>query len=152
MQGKDFIPLGLRVLCAIGALLYIIGAFTNLIRPNCYTVWITALYAVLAGFFVLITEFSPLGLSKLLKVVPFVGEYFGRGLLYIGFGLMTLGGEMGGLSIAGGAILIASGVGSLALHFVMPADEQGGYAMEDGQGVFTRYEEETDGGGQYGQL
>eukprot|EP00386_Alphamonas_edax_P013307 GDKI01041137.1.p1 GENE.GDKI01041137.1~~GDKI01041137.1.p1 ORF type:complete len:157 (-),score=38.24 GDKI01041137.1:166-636(-) len=148
-------PLILRMVTAAGAILYSLSGIFHVFGASMYTVGVVGFYAFVLGLLSLVCEFSPLGLNKLLQLMPFLGEYRGRGILYAAMGLLTLGSEFGVMGQSGGFILLLSGIASLVMHYYGP-DMSGSVAYSgDAAGpgtAFRRYDDGEQPGPGYGQF
>eukprot|EP00743_Colponemidia_sp_Colp-15_P001492 GILK01001632.1.p1 GENE.GILK01001632.1~~GILK01001632.1.p1 ORF type:complete len:182 (+),score=17.65 GILK01001632.1:45-548(+) len=84
-----------------------------------YLVGLICAYIAVFSVAVLLTEFSPLGLSKLINVFPFLEEYFGRGVFYIIIGSFTLQpvGKAGSFAIVSGVFMMVAGFFSIVAHY-----------------------------------
>mmetsp|Transcript_5693 Transcript_5693/g.13833 ORF Transcript_5693/g.13833 Transcript_5693/m.13833 type:complete len:151 (-) Transcript_5693:92-544(-) len=130
----------LRLVTSLSAAMYTMSAVLNVFEPHVFTQGVVAFYMIAAGLCVVVTEFSPFGLDKLMRAFPFLGGYCGRGVSYIMLGTLSLGREMGTLGQVAGSFMIISGILAVLMHFV--GDSYGLHYRDPARsGDFRRYED-----------
>ena len=93
--------------------------FANILIENVYDI-ITLTYLIIIILFNLISEFSPYLLNNyLLFTFPFLSNYYGRGIVYILIGIVSISPELTNYLNYGGYMLLGIGVLCVYINYLI---------------------------------